>query len=292
MHVPNTARRSVVFLGDKTDEGVFRPRATAFLVGVPSETQPSLWFSYLVTAAHVVERCQRLGTQMWGRVNLRAGGASVIQMTGDWRFHPDLANETTDVAATRIGAVWDSIDHDPIPLPERQTQPITAEQRDIGLGDETFMIGLFRNHAGQDRNIPIVRIGNVAAMPEELVSTRIGNIRAYLVEMRSIGGLSGSPVFVNRPPEQPPFGFLRDPRFKPPDPEQVNWFRYHFLGLVHGHFDVRSPDEDIVQEDDGGQGGGINSGIGIVIPAQKIIETLYQPDLVDERRRDEAEYDK
>jgi hypothetical protein len=66
----------------------------------------------------------------------------------------------------------------------------------------------------------------------------------------------------------------------------VNWFRDHFLGLVHGHFDVLLPDEDIAQKDDGGRGGGINSGIGIVIPSQKIIETLNN--LVSSKNGDET----
>jgi hypothetical protein len=50
---------------------------------------------------------------------------------------------------------------------------------------------------GRQRNIPIVRIGNVASMPHEPVATKNrGAIEAYLVEARSVGGLSGSPVLV------------------------------------------------------------------------------------------------
>jgi len=42
----------------------------------------------------------------------------------------------------------------------------------LGLGDETFSIGLFRSHYGQERNIPIIGIGDIAAMPEEPIKTR------------------------------------------------------------------------------------------------------------------------
>jgi hypothetical protein len=282
MHVPDKARRSVFFIGDLTEEGEFRPRATAFFVIVPSSRDPAKWHAYVVTAAHVVEQCQRLGRQMYSRINRRDGGAEVIPMTVDrWWFHPDIATEATDVAVAPIAANWEVIDHDPIPLPEREATPIGSEQQAIGLGDETFAIGLFQNHAGQERNIPIVRIGNIAACPEELVSTRYGNIRAYLVEMRSIGGASGSPIFADIPAPPLPFHFMRDPRFKPPDPEEVNWFRYRFLGLVQGHFDTRFPEDQIAS--DGEPSGSVNSGIATVIPAQKVIETLYQPDLQAER---------
>jgi hypothetical protein len=112
---------------------------------------------------------------------------------------------------------------------------------------------------------------------------------AYLVEMRSIGGLSGSPVFLHRAPELPPGGFIPDPRFQR-DPEQVIWGQYPLLGLVHGHFDAMNLAEDSVVDD--AAGGSINTGIGVVIPTEMIIATLYQPDLIAERQQIEATFDK
>ena len=198
------------------------------------------------------------------------------------------------VAAVRLN--WDLVDHDCIPMPERwEANPSALSKRAIGLGDETFAIGLFRHHAGSERNIPIVRIGNIAALPEEAFRTRQGLMKAYLVEMRSIAGLSGSPVFVDLPSAGPPmayWGGISDPRIKPPDPEQVNWFRYRFLGLIHGHFDIPNLAEDsVVEDDDAAESGGINTGIGIVVPAEKITETLYQSDLQQERDKIESNFD-
>lgn len=70
--------------------------------------------------------------------------------------------------------------------------------RNLELGDEVFFSGLFYPHSGTRRNIPIVRIGNVAALLEEPVLNRNGvPMDLYLMESRSIGGLSGSPVFVD-----------------------------------------------------------------------------------------------
>ena len=54
--------------------------------------------------------------------------------------------------------------------------------------------------------------------------------------------------------------------------------QYYLLGLVSGHFDLQSIDEDSVPEETPRRGG-INSGIGVVIPVEKIIETVEHPDL-------------
>ena len=73
-----------------------------------------------------------------------------------------------------------------------------AERNGIGPGDELFAIGLFSLRVGTQRNIPIVRSGILAAMPYDSEPfTKDGHpYHAYLAEMRSIGGLSGSPVFI------------------------------------------------------------------------------------------------
>ena len=89
-----------------------------------------------------------------------------------WWYHPDAENEQTDVAVAAVHLNVDLIDHEPIPMPEKwEANPLQLGRRDVGLGDETFAIGLFRQHIGTDRNVPRVRIGNVAALPEELIAT-------------------------------------------------------------------------------------------------------------------------
>jgi hypothetical protein len=85
---------------------------------------------------------------------------------------------------------------------------------------------------------------------------------------------------------------FQTPRYKPPDPnENLNWFQYRFLGLIHGHFDIPNLIEDsVVEVDDASKETGINTGIGLVIPAEKIIETLYQPNLITERHQLESAF--
>ena len=70
-------------------------------------------------------------------------------------------------------------------------------ENEVGVGDEVFITGLFSHHHGNHKNIPIVRTGNIASMPEEKIQTQNYLREAFLIEARSIGGLSGSPVFLN-----------------------------------------------------------------------------------------------
>jgi hypothetical protein len=52
--------------------------------------------------------------------------------------------------------------------------PDIAGTLNVGIGDEVFITGLFANYAGEPRNLPIVRVGNLAAPCREL-STSPGN---------------------------------------------------------------------------------------------------------------------
>jgi hypothetical protein len=70
-------------------------------------------------------------------------------------------------------------------------------EHDIGIGDALFCTALFSRFVGTAKNLPIVRMGVIALMPDEPVPTKkFGNVEAFLIEIRSLGGLSGSPVFL------------------------------------------------------------------------------------------------
>lgn len=47
--------------------------------------------------------------------------------------------------------------------------PSVAQTLNVGVGDEVFITGLFANFAGKVPNVPIVRVGNLAAYPEERI---------------------------------------------------------------------------------------------------------------------------
>jgi hypothetical protein len=273
MQVEDTYRKGVVFLGWKKGD-VFRPRATGFVMSV---AQGGYIFFYVVTAQHCIGRLYEKGDngrtpEVFISVNRKVGSPTLIRAQySDWFHHPD-PDPPIDVAVLLVGL--DERVHD-FTYGSFETFGVTdtmIKENEICVGDEVFVVGLFRNHSGRQRNIPIVRIGNIAAMPEEPVSTKLGPMDAYLIEARSIGGLSGSPVFVN-------FGAWR---------RQGNQHLMHsgyggaLLGLMHGHFDVKDLNSDVVTDEDGSTAG-IHSGIGVVVPAPKIAETLMQDDLKKQR---------
>jgi hypothetical protein len=113
-----------------------------------------------------------------------------------WRTHHDPA---VDIAVFKMDLDRTKWDHSTWPI-EAFVHTQSEEDdggRAIGLGDDLFVAGLFYLHTGATRNIPIVRMANVAALRGEPVLNRDGHLMdAYLVESHSIGGLSGSPVFL------------------------------------------------------------------------------------------------
>jgi hypothetical protein len=173
--------------------------------------QPDFYHCYAVTNAHVAQkspvvRLNRVATSTTG------SRVSVIPLTAaDW-------TESTghDIAVA------------PIPYAEGNryffiastaflTQGI-ATANDVGIGDETFMVGRFINHEGKQQNNPSVRWGHVSMMPVEVVDDPAdpkAREMCFAVEMRSLPGYSGSPVFV-RPFSTPKL--ISRPHFIVPDP--------------------------------------------------------------------------
>jgi hypothetical protein len=168
-----------------------------------------------------------------------------------------------------------------------------------GSPEDVFLTGLFSNHAGKKKNIPIVMVGTIAAMPDEPVETDWCDVAAYLIDIRSFGGLSGSPVFAHTVESDPFDSILRQhgvhgtPEFigtaaSPAIELKVDYPEgwkvipaspvrgYCLLGLMLGHFNFRGQKE--------------NMGIGIVIPITKILEVLDHPDFKRQRQIMADEY--
>jgi hypothetical protein len=198
-----------------------------------------------------------------------AEGAQFFDLGGadNWIFHED---PNVDVAVLD----WQlpsTVDVWAFPLKEAVTPALIAREG-IGLGDDVFVVGLFSRRAGQARNIPIIRVGNIAAMPEEPIETGTGLQETYLVELLSIGGLSGSPVFTY-------LGGIR--REFPIGGEITLTTRagaIHLLGLIHGHWNLASEERvDAVRDAlDGGER--VNMGIAIVVPIARLLEILDYPE--------------
>ena len=281
MQVGDNIRRGVVFLGWRSAEGKFSPRGTGFIVSTLDEEHGG-GFMHVVTAQHCVGRLyepDQYGNRRDVRISVnRKDGepADLIKLDfKDWWFHPD-DTKAIDVAVALLPLDERIHDYNHGTLAAVELSEQIIKDKEIGVGDEVFIVGLFRKHSGRQRNIPIVRIGNIAAMPEEPIYTKFGYMDAYLIEARSIGGLSGSPVLVN-------YGLWRTVNG---NPKYQAGLPFGLLGLMHGHFDVEDLNSDVVV-DDMAQAApeGIHSGIGVVVPVSKIRETLMQDDLEKARKK-------
>jgi hypothetical protein len=226
--------------------------------------------------ANPPESVLRLAEAMARQEPSIAEGAQFVDLGGadKWIFHE---NPNVDVAAFH----WQppsTLDVWPFPLKEAVTPALIAREG-IGLGDELFAVGLFSRRAGQARNIPIIRVGNIVAMPEEPIKTGTGLQEAYLVELLSIGGLSGSPVFT----------YLGGIRREFPTGGEISLTTragaIHLLGLVHGHWDLASGEHVDAARDSLDGGEHVNMGIAIVVPVTRLLEILNYPAVRDAREQ-------
>jgi hypothetical protein len=270
MFLPKWVRECVAFIGAKP-HGKFQPNGTAFFVAAKgTETEaPSL---YVVTAAHVVfgSGGRSAPGRMWVRANYGAASEEVLIEAGEWRKHP-----TADVAV----AEWtdpQGRESTRVDLEELANKEI-IDYYSMGLGHDLYMVGLFQRHTGSKTNEVMCRRGSIAMMPSEPVTIdRHGNTAdVYLMEVRSIGGFSGSPVFVHVP-EYTVSG--------PNRPANVNSSDFYLLGLASGHWDIPMLRKDSGKHQPPPKERNIATGISTVVPAAKILETISQGVFVEARK--------
>lgn len=177
--------------------GELKPVGTAFFLGLPVK---GVMWTVVVTALHVVANAQMRSTdgKTFLRVNTKDGGHRIVEVEAkDW-IRPNFSEEIIDIVFCQWSVLPSASDFDLLRVTTdlAATADVIADEQ-IGVGSELAFAGLFVNHHGRRRNEPIIRFGNISAMPGELVPTEVGDIEAFLVESRSVGGLSGSPVFVD-----------------------------------------------------------------------------------------------
>jgi hypothetical protein len=161
--------------------------------------------------------------------------------------------------------------------------PDRLEHWNIGIGDDVHAVGLFSAIPGNSSNTPIVRFGNIAMMPPDQIQTDLGYTDAYLIEARSIGGMSGSPVFVRRTIKQ---------EVTTTDGKSLTVFYSGagetLFGMAQSHWDIREEDinkPSFVHD----RKRGVNYGVAVVVPARKIYETLHSPTLIEMRKAQEQQ---
>jgi hypothetical protein len=254
-------RRTAAFLcvDEDSEEGVKRvPMGTAFFVGFDVGYNGYLAM-YAVTARHNIELSVGSGP-LYLRVNERKGDYRDLEVPQpEWTAHP-----ASDVAIRPVAWLpW--MDHAFITGEDMVRRGDHASSV-FKAGDDVIMAGLFRQRFGTRRMEPILRFGNIALMPGSPLSIELPllaeplDVEAILIEARSWGGQSGSPVMVDRS------------KYGGPGPM--------LLGLIHGH--------DVEKDVDATQGVKVsmNAGVAIVIPAQHILETLALGEVVDMRNEE------
>ena len=105
-----------------------------------------------------------------------------------WFTHP--TDPRADVAVSVFRNKYEEYDLQFIGEPSFRSREAMNKQ-DIGIGDEVWFSGLFTlaQQESDHRNLPILRMGSIAMLPDTPVPTEIGFMDAYLVEARSIGGI-------------------------------------------------------------------------------------------------------
>lgn len=273
MRIPNQALRCVVYIGEISERGNFFPRGTGFLAVIDHRAPLAL---YLVTADHVVRKLK--DKKNFGiRLNDKEGRAQAYRSpnTLDWWLHP------TDSSVDAAVYPWNLGDFPIVAFPtsrfvtDEMIRWKAVSDPGIGIGDETYVVGLFRAQGGKSLITPILRAGHIAMMATEPISTlNYGDAYFHLIETFTTSGLSGSPVFVNETVYIPYVGAPR---------HQVQGVAVasavgpsHCLGLVHGFMSL----ETMVEFAGTSSKDKWHSGITMVVPSQKILEIFDQPKLI------------
>jgi hypothetical protein len=153
-------------------------------------------------------------------------------------------------------------------------RPQVAEL-DIRMGDDVCMVGRHLNYDGGLTNTPTSRFGHLVQLPGEVIADERGrSYAAFLVQIPSLPGFSGSPVFLMQDESQKHLerGLM----------SMVASRHQRLLGVNCGHIPAYSPtylaetnrrNPALTAE--------INSGVSAVIPAWNLLELIDE----DLRRR-------
>lgn len=236
---------------------------------------------YIVTAAHVARKFRDAPFGI--RLNTLADGQGRIEHFDSvkWHEHPD---DRVDVAVLPFSPPsWARANAFPT---KAVLSEFKKQTKDIGPGDMVYIVGIFKLLPGSKRNNPVVHVGHLASWAEgEAISTldwRVNSdnppelkINGYLVQVHTMPQASGSPVFVRR--------YVKTVVTPKGSDSSVNAWQYGsvwLLGLWHGAWT-----DDLSKMLKLPQGSvNLGMGMGIAIPAPRIMETLNVPELVAMRQ--------
>lgn len=272
VRVPDHFLHCVVFIGTYTNDR-FAPCGTGFCAVIEQE---GMRFQHVITARHVIDG---IPGDVYLRVNLKGGGFEVLKtLKKGWILANDPSGKIKlDIAALPANIPAEKYEILNVDIADDLSEEL-IEKLDIGIGDDVFFLGLHISHFGQQNNVPVVRMGTIAAISEEPYETGIGYVEGYLIEVRSIGGSSGSPVFLSVPPLKVMNGKVSRMEGKPA----------YFFGMICGTWYTTNPTDAIGEEEvapkDKPSVENIITGIAIMVPSFLITALLNMPGLVAERK--------
>ena len=291
------------------------PFGTVFFVFVNLDPQskyedPEPSVIYAVTAKHNIIDLP-LEQEFYIVTNKEGGGYHhTPTRKRDWTSHPD-----TDIAVCEFQDALAVADTNAIPFNWLMARLRQTPQRSfITLGDATYTVGFYVGFHGTNSVQPVVRHGRVSLMPSRKEKIKVvmcdedeskdyddlPEIEAYLVEMMTWEGQSGSPVFVS-------FGKAEGVQVVENAASVVEAIEKQFLGM---ELDIRKKvflrpqsvcigliqgyhPTDIRMFDPGTRTAyKLNLGMSIVVPSDKIIEVLMESEMVEERKQKMAKSSK
>lgn len=190
MRFPDEYRDCVCFTTATRADG-FVATASAFFVAVRFHTHEALAEDdiavYTVTAKHVLGDRDGPADEVALWLNTHAGARKAVTTPiSAWTFHSQA-----DVAVLPYAPPRNEFRFRAFPDYAFATSDWRTEFA-IGPGDDLAIVGLLVHHPGKTQNMPIVRLGSIAALPDdELVLNQgweTGSDVVGLAEVRSIGG--------------------------------------------------------------------------------------------------------
>ncbi len=290
MRVPNEILSCVAYIYATNQQGDSdNALGTAFFVSVPSESLSEKRHTYLVTAKHLLK-----STGLSLQYNSKGGKRDSVGLPNAqrWYAHPDKGIDIVALLLDDDDKWLADVEYKGVPSANFAHRMDVDEYNPIGIGDDLLVTGLLVSHPGTERYIPIVRAGIISAMPGDPLNDRDEKSGeegppyiAYLAELHSTGGLSGSPVFVV-------IGPVRMVQMGNDDPWHqaggVGTMSIGLLGVIRGHWYTHGDSATAGALAD--PSGEVNRGIAKVTPI-KFLEEILMDETKSLAKADRVERD-
>jgi hypothetical protein len=211
------SRKHVAFLAIIDSTGKTHGDGTCFFVNSEKTSK-----DYLVLARHslIADTACRYKSYVVVVLNRRIGPPKAVRVylfeDGRPTFSLFRRDTTADVAVIHCGLDTSEFDVTPVASGQLLSSRATMDSLRLGVGTDLHLAGLLPEYPGVMRLQPVVRFGRIALLPQEEFTIFDSNLpcvrnrSAILLDLKSIPGFSGAPVFAIPAPAEG-----RDPSVRP-----------------------------------------------------------------------------